>query len=88
MIHEFALLLDHEPTDAGLSSGGVLQSRLLPQLAAASGVRDRLPDRANLQGDQVVKLVPLVWSGSQAEPAPGRDLLDRVQAPQAAGGST
>jgi hypothetical protein len=37
-----------------------------------------VPDWANLQGDQVVKLVASVGGGRQAEPAPGRDLLDRV----------
>jgi len=35
-----------------------------------------VPDRANLQGDQVVKLVTPVGGGGQAEPAPTRDLLD------------
>jgi hypothetical protein len=32
-----------------------------------------MPDRANLQGDQVVKLVAPVGGGRQAEPAPVRE---------------
>jgi hypothetical protein len=37
-----------------------------------------VPDWSQLHGDQVVELVAAVRSGGQPEPAPGRDLLDRV----------
>jgi hypothetical protein len=46
--------------------------------AAIRRVRDRVPDRADLQGDQVIEPVTPVRSRGQAEPAAGRDLLDRV----------
>lgn len=42
------------------------------------GVGDGVPDGADLQGDEVVKLVAPVGGGGQAEPAAGRDLLCRV----------
>jgi len=39
---------------------------------------DRVPDRADLQSDQVVESVTPVGSGGQPEPATGRDLFDRM----------
>ena len=36
------------------------------------------PDRSHLHGDQVVELVAAVRGGGEPEPAPCRDLLDRV----------
>jgi hypothetical protein len=39
---------------------------------------DGVPDRPDLESDQVIELVAAVGSGGQAKPAPGRDLLDRV----------
>src|SRR5206468_6000528 len=44
----------------------------------AAGECDGVPDRSYLQGDQVIELVAAVRGGGQAEPAPCRDLLDRV----------
>jgi hypothetical protein len=41
-------------------------------------VDDGVPDGPDLQSDQVIELVTAVGSGGQAEPAAGRDLLDRV----------
>src|SRR5262249_37073155 len=43
-----------------------------------AGERDGVPYRSHLHGDQVVELVAAVRGGGQAEPAPCRDLLDRV----------
>lgn len=40
--------------------------------------RDGVPDRPDLESDQVIELVAAVGSGGQAKPAPGRDLLDHV----------
>ncbi len=37
-----------------------------------------MPGRTDLEGDQVVEFVAPVGSGGEAEPAPGRDLLDGV----------
>ena len=42
------------------------------------GKCDGVPNWSHLHGDQVVELVAAVWGGGQPEPAPGRDLLDRV----------
>jgi hypothetical protein len=47
-------------------------------MTGSGGSGDGVPDRAEVQGDQVVELVPAVRSGGQPEPAPRRDLLDRV----------
>ena len=44
----------------------------------AGGIGDGVPDGADLQSDQVIKLVAPVGGGGQAEPAAGGDLLDRV----------
>ena len=37
-----------------------------------------MPDRSHLHGNQVVELVAPVRGGGQPEPAPCRDLLDRM----------
>jgi len=39
---------------------------------------DGVPDRAELQGNQVVETVTTVWGGGQSEPTASRDLLDDV----------
>jgi hypothetical protein len=43
-----------------------------------AGKCDGVPNWSHLHGDQVVEPVAAVWGGGQPEPAPGRDLLDRV----------
>ena len=48
------------------------------QPRVSAGITDGVPDGTDLQRDQVVKLVAPVRGGRQAEPAPGRDLLDGV----------
>lgn len=42
------------------------------------GLSHGVPDRTELQGDEVVELVPPAGSGGQPDPATGRDLPDRV----------
>src|SRR5215510_3881803 len=42
------------------------------------GECDGVPDRPHLHSDQVVELVAAVRGGGEPEPAPCRDLLDRV----------
>jgi hypothetical protein len=37
-----------------------------------------VPDRAELEGDEVIELVAAVGGGGQAEPSAGWDLPDRV----------
>jgi hypothetical protein len=37
-----------------------------------------MPDRSDVHGDEVVKLVAPVWGSGQSEPAPYRDLPDGV----------
>jgi hypothetical protein len=39
---------------------------------------DGVPDRAQLEGYQVVELIAAVRGGGESEPAAGRDLLDGV----------
>ena len=56
------------------------QPRSLATLVSGLDARlgDGVPDRAELQRDQVIELVTAVRGGGQAEPAPGWDLLDGV----------
>jgi len=58
------------PPTGRSSSGDSIAEPSVAGLRPARRVRDGVPDRANLQGYQVVKLVAPVRSGNQAEPGP------------------
>ena len=58
--------------------GGPAGARQRVLAGCAPGQCDGVPDRSHLHGDQVVKLVAAVRGGGQPEPAPCRDLFDRV----------
>ena len=58
--------------------GGTAGTQKRVLAGCVAGKRDGVPDRSHLHGDQVVELVAAVRGGGQPEPAPCRDLLDRV----------
>jgi hypothetical protein len=66
----------------GAGDGGAVVGSGDRVVAESSGARQAPgggeADRAGLPGDQVVELAAPAGSGGQAEPAPGRDLPDRV----------